>query len=173
MRTLHVCVLFVGIGLTACSRPEGPSARAVDDYLARTGAHPATAAPLPSATPTYATRVALTVESAAGLPDTDGGPGETDPYVIVDYDGQRFETGVVEGSLDPVWGDSFILDLRPGGVLTLSLMDEDAMASDDKLGVVSLPLDPLAVGETRPLEVPFRNGEGGTLKITLVGMAKP
>lgn len=159
----------------ACPAGEGLSARAVDEYLARHGGAPVGDAVDPDGpvVAAIAERISLTIESATGLPDTDSGPGVTDPYVVVEYDGQRFETGVVEGSLEPVWGDSFVFDARPGGILTVSMMDEDALASDDKLGIISRTLDPLHVGETRPLELPFRNGDGGTLKITLTGMARP
>jgi len=160
----------------ACPASEGPSARAVDEYLARHGGAPlgdAGDAPLLPAAAPLAERISLTVESATGLPDTDSGPGVTDPYVVVEYDGQRFETAVVEGSQEPVWGDSFVFDARPGGILTVSLMDEDALASDDKLGIVSRTIAPIHVGETRSLDLPFRNGEGGSLKITLTGMVRP
>lgn len=161
--------------LLACPASEGPSAHAVDEYLARHGGVRVGDASTPTGPEVapIAERISLTVDSATGLPDTDGGPGVTDPYVVVEYDGQRFETGVVEGSQEPKWGDSFVFDARPGGILTVSLMDEDALASDDKLGIVSKSFAPLHIGETRDLELAFRNGEGGTLKLILTGMARP
>lgn len=176
MRTLLLGAALAALAPPACSRAPGPSAAAVDDYLARRadatdGDVPPAPVP-PLAAPT-ATRLALTVDRATGLPDADSGPGETDPYVELDYDGQRFTTGVVEGSLEPVWGDSFVLELRPGGVLTVTLKDEDALASDETLGVVSLPLAPLAVGATLTLDLPVRGGDGGTLTLTLVGLPRP
>lgn len=172
---LAAALAIVAPSLAACPASDGPSARAVDEYLARHGVAPTGDVPTPAepAAAPLAERVSLTVVSAAGLPDTDDGPGVTDPYVVVEYDGQRFETGVVEGSQEPKWGDSFVFDARSGGILTVSLMDEDAFASDDKLGVVSQTIAPLHIGESRDLELAFRNGEGGTLKLTLTGMARP
>lgn len=176
MRTAaHLWLALAGAAalLGACPGDKGPGSAAVDEYLRRGDAPPslsgASDAPAP---PPPAARVALTVVSGKGLPDTDSGPGVTDPYVIVEYAGQRWETSVIDGSLDPVWGDSFILDVVPGGILTLTLMDEDAFTSDHKIGVVSAPLDPPALGESVTREVSFRGGEGGVVTITLTGMVR-
>ena len=128
-------LLAVASLLAGCPGEKGPADGAIAEYLGRGDA---TAAPLEGddaspAPPPPATRVALTVVSGKDLPDTDGGPGVTDPYVIVEYAGQRWETSVIEGSQEPTWGDSFVFDVVPGGILTLSLMDEDALTSDHKI----------------------------------------
>gem|GEM_PF-1622703 len=119
---------------------------------------------------TMARRLSITVVSARDLPDLDSGPGVTDPYVLLQVDGQRHRTTTIEGSQSPVWGDSFILDVGPSPVLELTLKDEDTLSSDETLGVVSKVLDPIPVGTTVELEIPFREGAGGYVTIRLTGL---
>jgi hypothetical protein len=170
--------VVLAIGWGSCSRESAPGEEAMSAYLERHGITreaPSTAGAGgdgETAQP-IARRVAITVERASGLPDLDVGPGETDPYVILEYEGQRHRSSVVEGELDPVWGDTFIFDVRPGGVLVVKLMDEDSLASDEQIGTVSHVLPELRIGETRTLMPTFRNGEGGTLELTLTGMVRP
>lgn len=175
-------VLVTSLALFACSSKAGPSDDAMAAYLER---HGIATAPTSTADGTLgsdgegtalmpvARRVALTVERAHGLPDLDVGPGVTDPYVVIDYEGQRHRSSVVEGSLEPVWGDTFVIDVRPGGVLMVKLMDEDSLSSDEQIGTVSQVLPDLRVGESTTLTFTFRNGEGGTLELTLTGMVRP
>jgi hypothetical protein len=163
------------VALVACGGPGAPAATddALGAYLDRHGlAAPSTPAGGPSAPPAppVATRLAITVVSGRDLPDTDPGPGDTDPYVVLSLDGQRHRTTVIEGSLDPVWGDSFVLDVGPSPVLEVSLKDEDSLSSDETLGVVSQVLEPIAVGRTLELEIPFRGGAGGYVTLRLTGL---
>jgi len=171
------------MSVAGCSSKAEPGDEAMAAYLERHGIAPpdvaagdvasadgSVTAVVPRAT---ARRIAITVERATGLPDLDSGPGETDPYVALDYEGQRFKTSVVEGELEPVWGDTFIMDVRPGGVLIVKLMDEDSLSSDEQIGTQSQVLPDLAVGESKSLVVTFRNGAGGSLTLTLTGMVRP
>ncbi len=150
--------------------PASPSA-AADAGPATPDASPASAsqAAAPPAAP-LARRLRVTVVRGEGLPDTDAGPGETDPYVVLDYEGERFKTSVADGTLEPVWGDSFVLDVRPGAALGVTLMDRDAWSSDEKLGVVNDPLPPVHVGERVELDVRFRGGDFGTVRVALLGL---
>lgn len=167
----------------ACSGQSGPS----DEALARyAGTADATAATTNGTSPATASgadaspvlgprarRVSITVERAVGVPDNDPGPGTSDPYVLLSYEGTRFKTSVVEGSETPVWGDSTVIDVRPGGVLEVTLFDEDSLSSDEKLGIQTVPLPDLAVGETKALAVAFKAGKAGTVTLTLTGLARP
>src|SRR6185503_14438396 len=89
-------VLLVVCATVACSSKAGPNDEAVASYLERHGVTTADVvatnsidgAAVPVAGPP-AGRVALTVERATGLPDLDTGPGTTDAYVIIEYEGQR------------------------------------------------------------------------------------
>lgn len=177
-----------------CSESARPSDEAVTAYLDRAGHPPqpsqnatapthnapssvpsaaATPGPLASPVAPLARRLAITVESGTGLPDLDAGPGETDPYVILEVEGQRHKTSVVEGNLEPIWGDTFIFDVAPGVVLNIKLMDEDSLSSDELVGANSLELPSLMVGETQLLDVVFGQGERGTVRLTLTGMNRP
>lgn len=164
------CLLVI----VACPGNAGPSDEAIaryvgDDQGATTSGADAGAAPV--ARP-KARRVALTIERAKGVPDLDTGPGHSDVYVLVSSEGQRFRTSVVS-SADPVWGDSTVFDFRPGGILEVSLFDEDALSSDEKIGTQTVPLPELAEGETTTLEIAFKNGEAGTVTITVTGIGRP
>jgi hypothetical protein len=167
--------LIVSAALSACGSPSHPAGSddALGAYLDRHGlgspGADVLAPPAPPAPP-VATRLSITVVSGRDLPDTDPGPGDTDPYVVLTVDGQRHRTTVIEGSLTPVWGDSFILDVGPAAVLEVALKDEDSLSSDETLGVVSKVLDPIAVGRTVELEIPFRDGAGGYVTLRLTGL---
>lgn len=183
----------------ACGETPGPSSEAINAYVQReagtaptldnsaptvmaasAGGSDAANALEPAVPPTpqtvprapVARRVQVTVERGVDLYDSDTGPGETDAYVVLDYEGHRFESSVVEGELNPVWGDSFVFDVRPGGVLTVSLLDEDTLASDDKLGIVSQPIEPLSIGESQELWLSFRGGEMGKVLLTVTGIRR-
>ncbi|MFO0745078.1 MAG: C2 domain-containing protein [Myxococcota bacterium] len=185
--------LALGASLAACSGQAGPTDEAIARY-ANTGQSPAatasqagatapgagadaagaTLATRPAGSPgSPAKRVSITVERATGVPDMDPGPGTSDCYVVLAYEGQRFKTSVVEGSEAPVWGDSTVFDVRPGGVLEVTLLDEDSFSSDEKLGVQTLPLPAVAEGETQPIEVAFKGGKNGKLTLTVTGLARP
>ncbi len=176
MREGVLAASLVG-ALAGCPAEAGPDGDAMSAYLDRHGLGDVAVNPdsggAPVAAAPRARRVAITVERATELPDLDTGPGETDPYVALDYEGQRHRTSVVEGELNPTWGDTFIIDVRPGGVLTVRLMDEDSMSSDEQIGTQSQVLPDLAVGETQTLTMTFRNGQGGTLVMSVTGMVRP
>lgn len=175
--TLGVDVLEATLALTACPGETPPIADdALGAYLNRHGiASPTATNPTEVQPPTpvikMARRLSITVVSARDLPDLDSGPGVTDPYVMLQVDGQRHQTTTIEGSLDPVWEDSFILDVGPSPVLELTLKDEDSLSSDKTLGVVSKILQPIPVDTTIELEIPFHAGADDyvTIQLTELG----
>lgn len=158
------------ISLTACSGSHGPSDEAIARYAGTTP--PSTATSAPAAVPSEAKRLAITVEKGTG-PDMDPGPGTSDFYVTLAYEGQRFRTSVIEGSEAPVWGDSTVFEARSGGVLEVALIDEDSLSSDEKLGIQTMVLPPFAVGETQTLEVAFKGERAGTVTLTVTGLRAP
>jgi Ca2+-dependent lipid-binding protein len=115
-----------------------------------------------------ASQVKLTVLRGTNIPDNDPGPGHTDAYVIIDYEGDRHKTAVRE-TASPEWGDSFVLDTRPGGVLKLTLMDSD-LVSDDTLGVASQRLPTVRPGQTREFKMTFQGAKGGEVHLMVEGM---
>lgn len=153
---------------TACPGGRGPSGQAMDAYVnLKKGIVPDTGAPVVR----VANRLRLTVVSGSNLYDSDDGPGVIDPYVVIDHDGDNYKTSVVHGSQEPVWGDTFVMTVRKGDIISVTLMDRDGMlSSDEKLGVQAVTLPPVAVGETQELDVAFRGGEYGTVRLSLVGL---
>lgn len=166
--------LLLTLAPLGCGGNATPSDEAVSAYLDRSGLnHDAAMSPSPGTPAPIAKRLAITVESGTALPDLDAGPGESDPYVILEIEGQRQRSSVVEGNLEPIWGDTFVFDIGPSGVLVVTLMDEDSLSSDEAFGTMSQPLPTLMVGESTTMDIPFGQGERGTVRLTLTGMARP
>ena len=172
----RLCVLVVAAGLVlgACSGPKPPSEAAIQAYAKRklgAGTTSTGAAPTP-AKKAWATRVKLTVEKGEKIPDVDAFlAGDTDPYVIVEYEGARHKTSQVQGSSEPTWGDSFVLDVREGGMLSLTLMDAE-VTSDQKIGVAAAPLPPVTVGEKKRFQVKFSDGKRGVVTLVVEGLSR-
>jgi hypothetical protein len=158
--------------LAGCSSQAAPTDEAIARYVGGTSETGATGPDGPAVAAARATRISITVERATGLQDHDG-PGVTDAYVMLEVEGNRARTSVVEGSLTPVWGDSFAFDVRAESVLQLRLMDEDSLASDELIGTVVVPLPLLHVGESVEREALFKNGDEGRVTLTLTGLGAP
>jgi len=160
--------------LAACPGQAGPSDEAIARYVGGDAAAIGGAPSADAGTPARprARRLAITIERATGVPDLDAGPGHSDVYVLLTSEGQRFKTSVVSEE-NPTWGDSTVFDHRPGGLLEVSLFDEEAITSDEKIGTQTVPLPDLAEGETTTLEVAFKNGESGVVFITVTGIGRP
>eukprot|EP00929_Paragymnodinium_shiwhaense_P015474 TRINITY_DN12356_c0_g2_i1.p1 TRINITY_DN12356_c0_g2~~TRINITY_DN12356_c0_g2_i1.p1 ORF type:complete len:1780 (-),score=432.19 TRINITY_DN12356_c0_g2_i1:497-5836(-) len=91
------------------------------------------------------TAVPVTVVSAAGLANVDGGwlSGVSDPYCICHVLGKKkttFQTSVVWNSLDPVWNCAGQLHgFEPGDVISFEVWDKEVFPKNDKtIGSVAL-----------------------------------
>jgi len=170
MRHVWVIVLLLPWPIAACPGDDGPSEAAKKAYVNQKTGHevgPDASAPVAP----VARRLRLTVVSGSKLYDADDGPGVIDPYVVIDHDGEKYKTSVVHGSQDPTWGDTFVMTVRKGDIISVTLMDRDGMlSSDEKLGVQAVTLPSLRVGETQEIDVAYRGGEYGTVKLKLVGL---
>jgi hypothetical protein len=170
---------------TACSGDPGPDPAAMRAYVeANRSMRVPAAAPAPIATEAAgppavpvaaapeapaARQMRVTILDGKGLYDADDGFGETDGFVTVEVDGERFKTSVAEGTLEPVWGDSFVFEAPPGAVMTITLFDSD-VTTDERLGVVSLALPGLAPGGSEERPIGFRDGAMGTIRLRLEGL---
>lgn len=161
--------LSLAAPLAGCSSSAAPTDEAIASYVGSPGETSSAGA---AASAPRATRISVTVERAIGLQDHDG-PGVTDPYVMLEVEGNRARTSVVEGSLTPVWGDSFAFDIRADSILQLRLMDEDSLSSDELIGTVVVALPSLHVGESVEREAVFKNGDEGRVTLTIVGLGAP
>ncbi|KYQ92640.1 C2 domain-containing protein [Tieghemostelium lacteum] len=75
--------------------------------------------------------------------------GFSDPYCVVMLGLQKKKTKIQKKTLNPKWGETFLLRVSPvDTVLKLSLLDWDQLSSDDFLGEVSIELDQLADAPT-------------------------
>jgi hypothetical protein len=76
--------------------------------------------------------------------------GTSDPYVLLELDGETRKTEVIPRSLRPVWGARFELVAAKAladSALTLSVFDHDAFGSHDFLGGVRVPMGSVEEGE--------------------------
>jgi hypothetical protein len=185
-----VLSIVAGLSLWAsCKDADSGSDRAARDRYIQSkaaGPGPADAGSTPSVTPDgggsvadsapttvtrtskLAKRVQITVVDGKDLPDLDDGPGVTDAYVILEYDGARQKTSV-NASQAPKWGDSFVFEIRRGATLSVTVMDEDPL-SDEKIGVTTVSLPKIRVAEEKMLDVLFRDGDNGKVRLKLVGL---
>lgn len=174
MRSFAGCLIVAAVA-SGCPGAAGPSDEAIARYVgdvvgAQSSDGVGTLATEPKRVP--ARRLAVTIDRAEHVPDVDSGPGDSDVYVLLEVDGQRFKSTIVS-SENPSWGDSTVFDARSGAILQVTLLDQEFISSDEKIGTQTLPLPELAVGETTTLTVAFRNGEAGTLWLTATGLARP
>ena len=94
-------------------------------------------------------RLVVEVLAARDLEAADFG-GTSDPYVLLELDGETRKTEVIPRSLRPVWGARFELVAAKAladSALTLSVFDHDAFGSHDFLGGVRIPIRSVEEGE--------------------------
>lgn len=76
------------------------------------------------------------VMEAKRLPAADT-VGTSDPYAIVQYEGQKQQTKTIKRNLNPSWGDSFEFKMKDGSPrkFTVTVYDWDQFGGDDLLGM--------------------------------------
>eukprot|EP01111_Echinosteliopsis_oligospora_P014654 TRINITY_DN5561_c0_g1_i1.p1 TRINITY_DN5561_c0_g1~~TRINITY_DN5561_c0_g1_i1.p1 ORF type:complete len:1451 (+),score=491.58 TRINITY_DN5561_c0_g1_i1:45-4355(+) len=91
--------------------------------------------------PQKVAEVVVHVVEARGLTKKDI-VGTSDPYVVVELEGQSHKTPVIKNNLNPKWTDArFSFDItRLTTNVNMTLYDWDATGSDDFLGFVTMPL---------------------------------
>ena len=175
VKSLLVNLSLLALSLVfACSEAPEPSEQALMDYASRQQKSSPSALKNSGETPSeLATRAFVTVVSGRDIPDMDDGPGVTDAYVVLAYDGARFESSVSDADEEDgaMWGDRFVLDLVSGGVLTVTLMDEDT-TGDEILGVASEPMAPMPAGTKREVELSFRDGRRGVVLLRVEALVE-
>ena len=70
--------------------------------------------------------------------------GTSDPYAILEIEGNRSETKYVSSTTNPVWNESFQFDIeRANEPLHIVVMDKDVFGTDDFEGECRISLDKL------------------------------
>nr|CAH8853864.1 unnamed protein product [Trichobilharzia regenti] len=103
--------------------------------------------------------------------------GKSDPYVIVDFQGVKQKTKVIEDELDPIWNETVTVDLKgkplvPSDKILLRVMDFDKVTPDKFLGQVIIPLQAvLSTSDEVPICVALQNKKGqdstSTIEVSL------
>eukprot|EP00961_Rhodomonas_salina_P270302 3651461-Rhodomonas_salina.1 len=78
-------------------------------------------------------QVEVLVLGAKHLPKTDTF-GACDPYLVLKYAGKEAKTSVKKGTLEPTWGERFLLNVIPNRELEVRCMDWDMFHKDDYVG---------------------------------------
>eukprot|EP01012_Entosiphon_sulcatum_P026464 TRINITY_DN31925_c0_g1_i1.p1 TRINITY_DN31925_c0_g1~~TRINITY_DN31925_c0_g1_i1.p1 ORF type:complete len:319 (+),score=87.03 TRINITY_DN31925_c0_g1_i1:82-1038(+) len=122
------------------------------------------------------THLRLFVVEARGLRNADvseeGEGNLSDPFCIVSfhdmrgntYDTVMFKTRVLEETLDPVWNEEFLLELKAGDAAVaarLEVWDCDKATGEDFLGTARIEFDTHSGGVTLPLGARVENPELG------------
>eukprot|EP00727_Mastigamoeba_balamuthi_P006173 m51a1_g2175 putative ankyrin repeat-containing protein (759) ;mRNA; f:77335-80720 len=102
--------------------------------------------PLPLLSPGNMSEESLFIEVVEGreLVSMDSN-GFSDPYVVVLFnDRKAAKTKVKTKTLNPVWKESFTLDVpRSCSEVTVEVWDRDLFKKNDRMGIVKIPLDSL------------------------------
>lgn len=70
--------------------------------------------------------------------------GTSDPYVILQIEGQRIETNYKKSTLQPVWNESFTFEITHGREpIQIVVMDKDTFGNDDLEGMCQFSLNEL------------------------------
>ncbi|CAH8578664.1 unnamed protein product [Schistosoma haematobium] len=71
--------------------------------------------------------------------------GKSDPYVVVDFQGQKQKTKVIDDDLNPIWNEEIIIDLKGKPLaasdnVLIKVMDFDKVTPDKFMGQALIPL---------------------------------
>ncbi|KAL6880482.1 hypothetical protein ACP4OV_012047 [Aristida adscensionis] len=68
----------------------------------------------------------------------------SDPYVVLNVDGQKVKTGVVKKTVNPVWDEDLTLAIRNAEApILLEVFDKDKFSKDDKMGDAEFDIEAL------------------------------
>nr|XP_022342080.1 myoferlin-like isoform X4 [Crassostrea virginica] len=93
--------------------------------------------------------------------------GESDPYVSLEYKGLKKKTEVIKSNLNPVWNETFDIDLKGAAItasdeLQVQIMDWERVGRNRLLAQTKVPLRNLLRGGTQsePLNLSLTDGNG-------------
>lgn len=118
-------------------------------------------------------QLVVVVRAAANLTSTDLGPSsKNDPYVVLEYGGEKRQTAVKFKDSFPNWNETFRFPIRKQDeVLVLSVYDRDLLDSDDPLGstATNIHLDKTIMLDYEDIRVArLKGGPAGNVKTQLV-----
>ncbi|KAF5404171.1 hypothetical protein PHET_02557 [Paragonimus heterotremus] len=117
------------------------------------------------------------VKEAVNLPNVEIA-GKSDPYVIVQFQGTKEKTKVIEDCLDPKWNETLKIDLKgkplvASDVLLFTVKDKDKVSPDKFMGSVEVPLRGLLTGsEELSSKLVLKNKKGHDTLATLETVIK-
>jgi len=96
---------------------------------------------------------------------------KSDPYIKANFNGQTYQTAVINNSLDPEWGEKWaVQSVSAGQKLELDIFDKDVLTQDDFLGHGTYTvLDEEPLDKKKTVTIPVKDGEKeqGTVTIDL------
>ncbi|PAN09277.1 hypothetical protein PAHAL_2G007900 [Panicum hallii] len=68
----------------------------------------------------------------------------SDPYVVLDLDGQKLKTGVMKKTVNPVWNEDLTLAVKNASTpIKLEVFDKDTFSKDDQMGDAEFDIEAL------------------------------
>lgn len=121
----------------------------------------------------------VNVVKGRNLPSADSN-GYSDPYCVLQAGQQKHVTKIKKKTLNPLWNESFLFDVRTADKLVVQVWDKDALAKDDFLGQCVVELGGLMLDGSDSW-FPLRNRDGSSagakgellLQFSVEGQAQP
>lgn len=89
--------------------------------------------------------------------------GTSDPYCILEVGNKVIETSIKKKNLNPHWDESFSFPIETGKeILTITVMDEDKIKSDDFEGRIQIRVSELANQKTKEQWYDLKAPDGAT-----------
>ncbi|CAI0383203.1 unnamed protein product [Linum tenue] len=94
--------------------------------------------------------------------------GTSDPYAVIQLDGQHFKSNVKWGTKEPTWNEefSFYIKLSPATSLQVAAWDANLVTPHKRMGNAIISLDSICDGNVHELQVELE-GMGGGGKLVL------
>ncbi|RLN36254.1 protein C2-DOMAIN ABA-RELATED 5-like [Panicum miliaceum] len=68
----------------------------------------------------------------------------SDPYVVLNLDGQKLKTGVMKKTVNPVWNEDLTLAVKNASTpIKLEVFDKDTFSKDDQMGDAEFDIEAL------------------------------
>ncbi|KAK6914191.1 Fungal lipase-like domain [Dillenia turbinata] len=96
--------------------------------------------------------------------------GTSDPYVVMQLDGQVVKSKTKWGTKDPTWNEEFSLNIKrsPTKILQVAAWDANLVTPHKRMGNASINLDSLCDGNTHDMPVELEGmGGGGQIQLEI------
>ena len=122
----------------------------------------------PSKQPLESGVLELEVTKAVDLPKSDM-IGKSDPYAVVNFDGDKIKTPTVKNTQNPEWNSKFRIPIDENGPhdVRVDVFDSDKLGKDKLLGAIKIDVPDVIDGNTLEDEwIPLKGAKSGKVQVT-------